>query len=225
MRKKLKNSSNTGEIVRVDASAPDPAIIRRAATLLLHGGVVVFPTSGLYGLGADAFATDAVDRVYRVKRRPVGMPLLVMVAEPSDLQRLVRSIPRSVRPLMELWPGGITLVFHAADQVPRNLTGGSGTIGVRIPAHPVARALVRACGGPITATSANLSGHAAPAMVADIDPSVRRSVDLVVDAGPLAGGTGSTILDVTCRPVRVIREGAVARQTIERVLGSGAQTI
>lgn len=186
--------------------------------MLGHGGVVVFPTTGLYGLGAHAYAAGAVDRVYRIKRRPLHMPLLVMVADPSDLHRLVRHIPDHARRLMDLWPGGITFVFAAADTLPQNLTGGSGRIGVRIPAHPVARALVQAFGDPITATSANLSGHAAPAVVADIDPVVRRGVDLVLDAGRLAGGTGSTILDVTCRPFKIIREGAVTRQVIERVL-------
>ena len=180
--------------------------------------MLVFPTSGLYGLGADALSVAAVDRVFGIKRRPADMPVLVIVADRLMMDRVVGSLPAHAQGLLGVWPGGLTLVCQAADGVPYNLTGGTGKIGVRMPAHPVARALVSAFGRPITATSANLSGQAAPARVADLDPAVRSGVDMILDAGRLAGGPGSTILDVTCRPVRMIREGAVKRSTIDRIL-------
>ncbi len=181
-------------------------------------GVLVFPTTGLYGLGADAFSPEAVSRVFAIKRRPQGMPLLVMVPDLDEMGQVVRRVPAFARPLMELWPGGITLIFEAGDGVPSVLTGGTGKIGIRIPAHPVAKDLVSKFGGPITATSANLSGGPAVSDLANLDPCIGGEVDLIVDAGVLAGGAGSTVLDATCRPPRMIREGAVSRQKIETVL-------
>lgn len=178
--------------------------------------MVVFPTSGLYGLGADAHSNDAVRRVFAIKQRPVHKPLLVLVAGIGDIPALVRTIPAHAKPLFKLWPGGITLVFDAGDDVPATLTAGTGKIGVRVPAHAVARALVTCFGGPITGTSANLAGFPAPARVRDIAPEICGQADLILDAGPLAGGPGSTIVDVTCWPVKIIREGAVPVSAIKQ---------
>ena len=218
MKKKPQHSLNTDKIVRVDPSAPDSDAIRKAAGILQQKGVLVFPTSGLYGLAADAFSSEAVDRVFAIKRRPADRPVLVMLAGIHDLERMVQCVPDFAEPLMELWPGGITLIFEAAASVPAALTGGTGTIGVRLPAHPVARALVRQFGGPITATSANLSGCPSVSAAADLDPRICADVDMVLDGGILAGGTGSTVVDASHWPVRIIRVGAVSRQAIEAVL-------
>ena len=218
MKRKLQNSRYTDSVVHIDPSAPDRAAIRKAAGILQHKGVLVFPTSGLYGLAADAFSIEAIGRVYAIKRRPAGMPLLVMLSGSQDMQALVRSVPAFAEPLMRLWPGGVTLIFEAGDAVPDVLTGGTGKIGVRMPAHPVARALVRQFGGPITATSANLSGCPAVSDAADLDPRIRDDVELVLDAGPLAGGAGSSVVDASEWPVKILREGAVARTTINAAL-------
>ena len=221
MQKRLKNSSNTVDILPIDPIDPETGTIRRAADILARQGLLVFPTTGLYGLGADALSVEAIERVFAVKRRPSHMPLLVMIAALDGLDGLVASIPAYAHPLMGLWPGGITLIFDAGERVPDNLTGGTGKIGVRLPAHPVARALTRAFSGPITATSANLSGLPAPFRTMDLDGRISTRVDMVLDAGRLAGGGGSTIVDVTCWPVRVLREGAVSRGVIDRALKSG----
>jgi L-threonylcarbamoyladenylate synthase len=186
--------------------------------VLARNGLLVFPTTGLYGLGADALSVEAIERVYAVKRRPAHMPLLVMVAGLDDLDALVTKVPDHAHRLMALWPGGITLIFDAAERVPASLTGGTGKIGVRLPAHPVARALTRAFGGPITATSANPSGLPAPSRAGNLDEHVGAGVDMILDAGTLAGGVGSTIVDLTCWPIRVVRDGAVSRDLIERAL-------
>jgi L-threonylcarbamoyladenylate synthase len=180
--------------------------------------VLVFPTSGLYGIGADALCAEAVRRVFAIKRRPAIKPLLVLLSGLHDMATVVQTVPDYAQPLLGLWPGGITFIFKAGDSVPVNLTGGTGKIGVRLPAHPVAKALAERFGGPITATSANLSGCPAAARVVDLDPDIQRQVDMIVDAGPLAGGSGSTIVDVTRWPIRVIREGAVARKAIDAIL-------
>lgn len=221
MKKRPRNSRVTANVVRVDASYPDPKVIRTAAQMLVQEGVLVFPTSGLYGLGADALCTASIRRVYTIKHRPVHQPLLVLLAGIYDMDRVVRTVPGYAEGLLGLWPGGITIIFEAGDTVPACLTGGTGKIGVRVPAHPVAVALVDQFGGPITGTSANLSGFSAAASLIDLDPEIRRQVDMVLDAGTLAGGPGSTIVDVTCWPVRVLREGAVPRQAIDDVLRKG----
>ena len=178
----------------------------------------MFPTTGLYGLGADAWCTKAVKRVFAIKHRPADKPVLVLLSDLQDMDRLVRKVPDHARPLLELWPGGITLIFSASDEVPGELTGGTGKIGVRLPAHPVARTLTGRFGGPITGTSANISGHPAESSVARLAPEIRCQADMVLDAGPLAGGPGSTIVDVTVWPVKMLRQGAVSRLAIERVL-------
>ena len=201
--------------------SPDPDDIRLASDILGQKGVLVFPTTGLYGLGADARSAEAVRQVFAIKRRPSQQPVLVLLSGVDDITTLVRAVPDYARPLLRLWPGGLTLVFWAADSVPAVLTGGTGKIGVRLPAHPVARALAGHFGGPITGTSANLSGCPAPARVTDLDPEICRQADMVMDAGTLGGGPGSTILDATCWPVRIIREGVVRRPAIDAVLRDG----
>ena len=218
MKRKPQNSPNTDKTVQIDPSSPDSCEIRKATGVLNNEGVLVFPTSGLYGLAADAFSIRAIGRVFAIKRRPADMPLLVMLSGSHDIERVVWSVPDFARPLMELWPGGITLIFKAADAVPGVLTGGTGKIGVRMPAHPVARALVREFGGPITATSANRSGRPAVSNAADLDPCIVAEVDLVLDGGMLTGGVGSTVLDASRWPVRIIREGAVGRGAIDKAL-------
>lgn len=195
---------------------PEPDLIRQGVDILRKGGVVVLPTSGLYGLGADAFNPDAIQRVFDIKRRPDHNPILVLLPDIRELDRLVRRIPHQVEPLLRrLWPGGITFIFEAADRVPEELTAGTGKIGVRLPAHPVAKALAGQFGSAITATSANLSGQQSVASINQLDAAVENAVDLTIDAGTLAGGPGSTIVDATCWPMRILREGAVARKDID----------
>ena len=221
MKRRLKNSGHTDKIVRIDPSDPDPDDIRAAAEILGQKGVLVFPTSGLYGLGVDALCAETVRRVFAIKHRPAHKPVLVLLSGIQDMDKVVRTVPDYAEPLLGLWPGGITFIFKAGDSVPTELTGGTGKIGVRMPAHPAAKALAENFGGPITGTSANLSDCPAAASVTDIDPGIRRQVDMVLDAGILAGGAGSTIVDVSCWPVRVIREGAVTRKAIDDVLRHG----
>jgi L-threonylcarbamoyladenylate synthase len=218
LKRKPRNSKIIDNLVRIDPADPDPAILKAASQILKQKGVLVFPTSGLYGIGADARCAQAVQRVFAIKRRSAHKPVLVLLSALGDMDELIEDVPEYSRKLMELWPGGITLVFKAGKNVPAALTGGTGKIGVRLPAHPVARALTRTFGGPITGTSANLSGFPAAASIASLAEKVQCESDLILDAGPLAGGPGSTIVDVTTWPVAILRQGAVTRQTVERLL-------
>ena len=207
------------EILSVNPESPDQDLIGKAAALIKTGGLVVFPTSSFYGLGAEAFNAEAVDKVFQIKKRDPQKPILILIACLADLAPLVRSIPKTATRLMEaFWPGGLTLVFHAADSVPSNLTGYTGKIGIRLGSHPVASALAKTVGSPITGTSANLSGKEGCTSVAEIDRSIKDQVDLVLDAGTLGGVRGSTVVDVAVDPPEILREGDINAERIWAVL-------
>ncbi len=176
------------------------------------GRVVCFPTRCLYGLAADAFQPAAVERVFAIKERPAGQPLLVLISRIEQMAALAAAVPPAARLLMErIWPGRLTLVLPALPSLPAELTAGTGTIGIRLASHPVARALVEALERPITGTSANLSGKAGCRDIAALDPRIAARVDLILDAGPLKGGVGSTVVDVTGDLPKVLREGEVPK--------------
>jgi len=212
-----------GNLIAVDARQPAPDIIERAAGLIRQGGVVVIPTTGLYGLAADAGNPEALARIFRIKGRDPGKPILVLIDRMEMLDQVAGEIASPVLQLMgRFWPGGVTFVVPAHPGLSPILTSGSGTIGVRRVRHPVATALVRAAGRPLTGTSANLSGDSGCAIVEDIDPSILEAVDLVLDAGLLVGGPGSTVVDVTGTVPVILREGAVPGA---QVLGAFAQIV
>jgi L-threonylcarbamoyladenylate synthase len=212
--------NNPLRVIRIDPDHPAPQTIHQAAALIQNQGVVVFPTQGLYGLAADARNSSAIKKIFHIKHRPETNPLLILIHSPTDLEELVTHIPDAAHRLMQaFWPGGLTLVLEAAPRVSDLLTAGTGKIGVRIPSHPVARALVKAAGRPITGTSANRSGAPGCSQIKDLPQDLIRAADLVLDAGPLKGGTGSTILDIVCDPPRVIRQGRIPFDSIRQVLG------
>ena len=198
------------EVVRVDPAAPDQRVLDEAARVLGRGGLVAFPTETFYGLGAAALDRRAVRRVFEVKGRPASMPLLVLVDSEAMVGRVALEIPARARALMTRhWPGALTLVLRASAGLPAELTAGTGTVGVRLPAHATARALVRALGAPVTAPSANPTGAEPPTTAGAVLAHFGDALDLVLDGGPTAGGAPSTVVDVTVDPPRVIRQGAV----------------
>ncbi len=206
---------NSTPIRRIDPDRPDPAVIVEAARIIENGGVVSFPTTCLYGLGADAFNSAAVDRIFRIKSRPADKPLLLLVPGEMVVEDLVKSVPPAAERIMEhFWPGRVTLVFEARDAIPRALTAGTGKIGVRVPGHPAARALVKAVPGPLTGTSANISGQPGLSRSPTPESPIAACLDLILDAGPLKGGAGSTVVDVTGEFPRILREGAAAAREI-----------
>lgn len=185
-------------------------LLQRAATILARGGVVAFPTETFYGLGVAALEADAVRAVFAIKGRPESKPLLVLVDSIEMMETMVADVPAVARSLMARhWPGPLTLVLRAAPRVPAALTAGRGTIGVRLPSHPVARGLVHAVGAPLTAPSANPTGQPPPTTAAEVLRYFDGAIALVLDGGPTPGGPPSTVLDVTAEPPRVIRAGAV----------------
>lgn len=195
----------------VDPVRPDPRVLTQAAGVLRDGRLVAFPTETFYGLGADALDAGAVARVFQAKGRPADKPLLVLVDSVAMAEALALEVPACARRLMgRYWPGPLTLVLRARPEVPPALTAGTGTIGVRLSSHPVARALVAAAGRPVTAPSANPHGAPSPRTADEVVAGLGEGVDLVIDGGTTPGGPPSTLLDVTRTPPVVLRAGAVA---------------
>jgi L-threonylcarbamoyladenylate synthase len=176
---------------------PTKAGLQRAAKMLRSGGVLAFPTDTVYGLGASADDEVAQKRIYQIKGRPVGMPLILMVAAESQLEGLVHVDSRAESYMRKWWPGPLTLILHAK---------GGGTVGVRIPNHKVALELLRHA-GPLMTTSANLHGNE-PAMNA-AEASALQGVMATIDGGVAPGGTASSVLDLTGPEPHVLREGAI----------------
>jgi L-threonylcarbamoyladenylate synthase len=194
----------------VEATHPAPAALEAAARVLRAGGLVAFPTETFYGLGAHALDEAAVARVFQAKGRPPDKPLLVLVDSLAMVDRVAREVPLRARRLMaRYWPGPLTLVLPARGDLPPALTAGTGTIGVRLSGHPVARALVRAVGAPVTAPSANPHGKPSPHTAEEVLAGLVTGVDLVLDGGPTPGGPPSTVLDVTGTSAVLLRAGAV----------------
>ena len=207
------------KIKRIDPQHPEPELIKEAAGVIKQGGVIVFPTRCLYGLGADAMNPVAVARVIAIKQRPANNPILLLIHSIKQLELLVEKIPPAAGAIMEaFWPGRVTLVFDARDTLPGLLTAQTGKIGVRLAWHPVAAAILRQVKGPVTGTSANLSGRPGCNRVPDMGCQITGQVDLVLDADTLQGGIGSTVVDVTEEPPRILREGQVTARQIMRSL-------
>ncbi len=188
-----------------------------AAQTILDGGVIVYPTETIYGLGANALEPKVVEKVYAVKERRKSSPILILVPGRDSLEELVTGIPEVAEKLMDrFWPGPLTIVFNASPIVSPILTAGSKKIGIRLSSDSFCRQLLDICKIPITSTSANLSGEPNPDSIAIIDKRVLNSVDLVVDAGRLMSQTPSTVVDVTTGKVDLLREGAITFAEIER---------
>ena len=194
--------------------------IKLAVASLKKGGIVVFPTDTVYGLGADPFNEQAVRRIYDVKKRPYDQPLPLLFADKSDLSKVATSLPNIVWKLAErFWPGGLTLVLKKSPGVPGTVTGGGDTVAVRIPDHPAPIALIRGLGTPIIGTSANLSGKPSPVTAEEAHKQLGNEVDFIIDGGRCPGGTESTVLDVSGKISTLVREGAIPREKLEIICG------
>jgi L-threonylcarbamoyladenylate synthase len=195
-----------------------------AARTLGEGGLVAFPTETVYGLGADATNATAIARLYQAKGRPAFNPLIAHVGDLDAAQKIGR-FDASARALAEVfWPGPLTLVLPktAGCAVADLATAGLDTVAIRIPAHPVARDILRLFGGPVVAPSANLSGHVSPTIAAHVQNDLDGRIDLIVDGGAVAVGVESTIVGIFNSPM-LLRPGGLPRADIERVLGRALQ--
>jgi L-threonylcarbamoyladenylate synthase len=207
-------------VLAVDPQHPDRATIERAAEVLRQGGLVAFPTETVYGLGASALDPAAVARIFAAKGRPATNPLIVHVPDSDVARRLVASWPERAQRLAEhFWPGPLTLVLPRAAVVPDVVTAGGPTVALRVPAHPVAHALLRACALPLAAPSANRSTQLSPTRAEHVLSGLAERIALVLDAGPTTGGLESTVLDLTTEPPRLLRPGLVTLAQLQEVVG------
>jgi L-threonylcarbamoyladenylate synthase len=196
------------------------AAVAVAARSLSEGGLVAFPTETVYGLGADATNPDAIARLYQAKGRPAFNPLIAHVGDLVAAQRIARFDAQAIALAEAFWPGPLTLVLSRTEgcKVADLATAGLDTVAIRIPAHPIARDILRAFGGPVVAPSANLSGHVSPTTAAHVQSDLSGRIDLIVDGGAVAVGVESTIVGCFKAPM-LLRPGGLPREAIERVLG------
>jgi L-threonylcarbamoyladenylate synthase len=203
----------------VDSTTPEPGIIAEAAQIIQAGGLVAFPTETVYGLGANALNAGAVQRIYQAKQRPQYDPIIAHVCTVHDLPRLARDIPPQAYKLAQMfWAGPLTLVLLRADNAPANLATGLPTIAIRMPAHPVARALITAAGVPIAAPSANTFTRPSSTTAAHVLEDLDGHVDLILDGGETHIGIESTVIDMTQRVPVVLRPGGVLLDDLRQVI-------
>ena len=204
----------------IDCDAPQTEQIEAAAQIIRTGGLVAFPTETVYGLGGNALDPTASAKIYAAKGRPSDNPLIAHIAEREDLYELVSEIPAAAEKLMDLyWPGPMTLVFPKTDKVPYSTTGGLDTVAVRMPSHPVARALIRAAGVPIAAPSANVSGRPSPTKAEHVLEDMDGRIDMILDGGEVGIGLESTIVDLTGEVPSLLRPGFISEEMLKDVLG------
>jgi L-threonylcarbamoyladenylate synthase len=206
------------QVFTVDAQHPDPAVMQAAGEIIRAGGLVAFPTETVYGLGADATSGQAVARIFAAKARPATDPIIVHIAGIDALGCVAVAAPPLAEELArQFWPGPLTLVLRRADGIPANVAAGGPTVAVRMPAHPVALALIAAAGVPIAAPSANTFSRPSATTAAHVLEDLDGRIDAVIDAGPAPIGVESTIVDLTSEPPAVLRPGGVPVEAL-RVL-------
>jgi L-threonylcarbamoyladenylate synthase len=196
--------------LEVEASAPALDALTRVAAIIRAGGVAAIPTETLYGLAVDPFNAAAVSRLFAVKGRDLSRAVPLVASDMAQIQRQLGQPPPVLATLAaRFWPGPLTVVVPAPPTLPSELTGGSGRVGVRVPGHPVARALCHVYGSVLTATSANISGEPATGDPDGVAASLGDTIDVLLDSGRTPGGPPSTVLDASDGPVRLIRAGAI----------------
>lgn len=208
------------KILQVKPENVTPQELRDAGEILRRGGLVAFPTETVYGLGGDAMDAGAAAKIYEAKGRPSDNPLIVHIADMDGLENLAKEIPDVARKFAKaFWPGPLTMIFKKREEVPEGTTGGLDTVGVRMPEHPVALALIRSAGRYIAAPSANASGRPSPTLAEHVKEDLDGRIDMIIDGGAVGIGLESTIVDVTGDVPLILRPGCITAQMLEKVGG------
>ncbi len=207
-----------GRLIRVDPRKPSVGDLREAVRLIREGGVIVYPTDTVYGLGANALNSEAVLRIFKIKGRAPDQALPVIVSGPEMADRLAYLNDDAEKLMKAFWPGALTLALPKKPIVPSAVTGGGATVALRAPNHAVPLLIVRESGLPLVATSANKHGAPNPVNAGEAYRQIGGEVDLVIDCGRV-GGQPSTILDLARTPPLVVRSGPVTREMVEKVVG------
>jgi tRNA threonylcarbamoyl adenosine modification protein (Sua5/YciO/YrdC/YwlC family) len=209
----------SAELLRVNAQTPEAEVLRYAANFLTRGSVIGIPTDTYYGLAADPFNLSAVDEIYRIKGRPETRALPILVRSLEQAMQLAREVPQNfLRLAQKFWPGALTLVVDAANRLPLKVTANTGKVALRWPKNEVACRLIEEFDGPITGTSANISGFPSCAGADQVVKQLGGRLSLILDAGETGAMIGSTIVDVHGGAWKIIREGAIPVAEIEKAL-------
>lgn len=205
------------KVLKVNPLNPEPEVIGEAAQLVLGGHLIVYPTDTVYGLGANPLSEEAVVKAFNAKKRePKPMPVLVSSVEAAE--RIVTITEAARKLINSFWPGALTIILPKKPSVPNVITAGREGLGVRMPNHPVALSLAKACGGLILGTSANISGRPPPVVVEEALKELGESVSLALDAGRCRLGVPSTVVDLTSGQPLIVREGAVKAEAVYKAL-------
>ena len=208
-------------LLTIDPAALDQTVLDEGARVLRNGGLVAFPTETVYGLGAHALDPAAVARIYAAKGRPAYNPLIVHVASPAEAMQVVREWPPIAEHLAAaFWPGPLTMVLPRRPEVPDSVAAGLPTVAVRVPAHPVALALLRTARLPVAAPSANRSTEVSPTTARHVAKSLGDAVDLIIDGGPTTVGIESTVVDLSGGRPTILRPGVLGPAELEPVVGA-----
>jgi L-threonylcarbamoyladenylate synthase len=217
----MTSQRTTAEILATHTPELFAAAVGRAAELLRRGGVVALPTETVYGLAANALDARAVARIYEIKGRPAHNPIIVHVASVEMARRCVANWPTTADQLARaFWPGPLTLVLAKHDDIPGIVTAGGSTVGVRWPSHPFIQAVIRECGFPLAAPSANLANRLSPTNAGHVRQQLGGKLQLIVDGGQAQVGIESTVLDLTMSPPRVLRPGMIHTESLAAVIGA-----
>ncbi|NYB74612.1 threonylcarbamoyl-AMP synthase [Sedimentibacter hydroxybenzoicus DSM 7310] len=220
MNKNKENETINTNIVKMDPDNIDYNIIKEASEIINKGGVVVFPTETVYGIGADALNDEAVEKIFKSKGRPQDNPLIVHIADYSELYNLVSDIPENAKLLAdEFWPGPLTMILNKKDILSDKITAGLQTAAIRLPINKIARALIRESKKPIAAPSANISGKPSPTEARHVIDDLMGKVDMIIDGGSTDIGLESTVVDMTSEVPMILRPGKVTKEDIINVLG------
>lgn len=199
--------------------AASPKWLEEALSILRGGGAVAFPTDTVYGVGADPLREEAVAALFQAKGRPAEKAIPLLLSEMSQVEAVAREVPAVAEALARrFWPGPLSMVVWAREEVPAIVRAGGETVALRMPDHPVALGLIGAFGRPLAVTSANLSGHPAPVTAEEVLTQLRGRIPLLVDGGQCPGGDPSTVLDLTVDPPRILRPGPIPWEEIRACL-------
>lgn len=208
------------QIVKMEEDNLDEQALQEAGALIRAGGLVAFPTETVYGLGGDALNGASSGKIYAAKGRPSDNPLIIHIAQMEDLAFIVKEIPKAAYRLAQrYWPGPLTMIFHKAECVPRETTGGLDTVAVRMPSNKIAQVLIREGGGYIAAPSANRSGRPSPTAARYVVEDLEGRVDMIIDGGAADLGLESTIIDLTGDKPVILRPGYITEEMLRETLG------
>ena len=208
------------KLVKLDPIKPNQQLLLEAGEIIKNGGLVAFPTETVYGLGANALEEEAAKKTYCAKGRPLDNPLIIHIATWQALAKITKNLPKEAKELADhFWPGPLTMIFEKSEWVPYSTTGGLETVAVRIPENEIARKLILAAGGYVSAPSANISGKPSPTSAAHVVEDLAGKIEMVLDGGQVHIGIESTILDMTVTPPAILRPGRITKEMIAGVIG------